>query len=88
MPIVLTLFLAVFARRNHCRRALRFNLFNQSVAVISLIREDGVASDVGNQRSSLTNIAGLACGQQETQAIAQAIYAQVELGRETTFAAP
>src|SRR5262249_743465 len=75
-------------RRNHRYRSLSLNLGNEGITVIGFVTDDKLTREPFHQCRRLFDVTGLPGGEPETQGIAQAVGAQVQLGREPAPAAP
>lgn len=84
MLVVLPLLNAAGMGWNHRKRPTVYNQLKQLIRVVRSVADDIVGGEaVGEQGVCLTHIMPLAAGQQKSQRIAQAIYADVDFGAES-----
>jgi hypothetical protein len=80
VPIIFALYKAILFRRNHYFDAFGGHGFNQSVRVVTFIRNQYLRLEVFNQHRCLWAVMALACREQQAQRIAQSIHGDVNLG--------
>jgi len=86
MAIIIALFFAVFARRDHRHGIFFGNLLQEILRIVRAIRNYPLKIEFCYQVFSLRNIMALSTSQKIAQWIAQSIYAGVDLGAETASA--
>ncbi len=87
MTVVFTLLVATRRRRNDRFGATLNNQIKEVGSIISPVSNDVVGAEALDERGRLRNIVALTACQSETQWIAQAVDADVNLGAETATTA-
>ena len=80
VPVGLTLGRAAASRRDDGLGAGNLNRFDQRVAVVPLVGDDGAGWNTLDQRSPLRDVRFLPTGEDQTQRIAKSVDAGVDLG--------
>ena len=84
LPVIVTRSEAIASWRDDRLSAGGLNGGDEGVAVVALVRNDGIGRDGFHQGRSLVNVGPLTTGEDQSQRIAQGIHASVNLGRQTT----
>ncbi len=87
-PVELTLGQPPPGWRNDCLDASACEVLEDVVHVIALVGEHGAGRQIGEKGKRLCAIIALSAGEQEAEGTAQRIRKQVDLGRQTSSAAP
>jgi hypothetical protein len=80
MPVDRALYLAIGSRRDDGLRAGGFDGVDQFVAVVSLVRDDGLGRYFADQCAALRHVGDLPAGEDQAQRITQGIDAGVNFG--------
>jgi len=88
MPVIFTLFFAIFSGWNHRFRLFFSNLLQKGLRVIRAVGNRTLEFVACNQIFSLGNVMPLTASQQKAQGIAQSIYNGMDFGAEPASAAP
>ena len=86
MPVIVGGFLAVRAGRNDRSHAPLQNVLAKPLGIVPFVGQYVLASITGDQTLRLGDVVLLPAGQYESQGVAQAVHAHVNLGAEPTAA--
>ena len=86
MPVIVGGFLAVRAGRNHRHHTQFQDVLAKLLGIVPLVGQYVLASITGDQLLRLGDVVLLPAGQDESQGVAQAVHAHVNLGAEPAAA--
>ena len=84
VPVGIALGRAIASRWDDGLGASGFNRFDQRIAVVSLVGDDGAGRNSLDQRGPLRDVRLLPTGQDQTQRIAKRVDTGVDLGAQPT----